>query len=216
MVSIEEYTVEAANAAPAVKAIAIVTVDDYTNAGQQVLKAKALLKRSDEIFDPVINATNKAHKESVKVKKDATAGLAEAIDDLGRRMSAWKREQDQIAADALAKADRERMDREKMAREAEAQGDAKLAAEVRAVPVAAAPVVQAAPKIAGIVERTTYRAVVTEPDGLMKLVQAIAAGTVHIRYVEANMVELNAKARADKWSGAMFPGVESVESSKSS
>ena len=105
-----------------------------------------------------------------------------------------------------------RKEREKLeARAAKAESSGKVE-KAQALQMAAASVIQPtiAPtvaKIAGISTRTNYRAEVVDK---MELVKAVAAGTVPLNALDANMPFLNNQARAMKETLA-YPGVKVVQ-----
>lgn len=184
----------------------------------------------DEIaatFDPVIKAAFDSHRAALAAKAQHAEPVKAAQRHLKSVMGLYEAEQDRLRrveqlrlqAEAQAEAEAEaRAEAEERALqtavEAEQRGvdvdvEALAEAELAAAgPVYAAPVVTApaAPRVAGVSSRETWRAEVTD---LAALVRAVAGGQVPITALEANMVFLGQQARSLK-SLLAYPGVRAV------
>ena len=115
----------------------------------------------------------------------------------------------ELEARAQEAARKEREKLEARAAKAEASGKAEKAEalQVAAASVIVPTVASTVSKISGISTRTSYRAEVVDK---MELVKAVAAGTVPLNALDANLPFLNNQARAMKETLA-YPGVRVVQ-----
>ena len=217
----------ASNAVQAARAFKVVSADAYEAAARQLKHIKAAQKNLAEKKDSLVRPINQALKAVRDLFRGPEAELDEAENLYKRGMIAFSDEQDRLRREEQRKADeaaeRERRRLEKEAREAEeraaaarAAGDIKKAekleakADVRTDAAASvvAPVIQReAPRVGGIQTRENWYAVVVD---LKALVDAIAAGTVPVIAVEANMKVLNAQAKSLR-KELNWPGVRAAK-----
>ena len=115
----------------------------------------------------------------------------------------------ELEARAQEAARKEREKLEARAAKAEASGKAEKAEalQVAAASVIVPTVASTVSKISGISTRTSYRAEVVDK---MELVKAVAAGTIPLNAIDANMPFLNNQARAMRDTLA-YPGVKVVQ-----
>ena len=207
---------------------ACTVVDDvgYAEAGDALkgIKAaqKALEIKKRKLLDPV-NATLRAIRELFEAPEHE---LKEAEGLYKRQLLSYedaqerRRKEEQRLADERAAAERRRLEKEAEETRARAaaaaeRGQTNLAerltakADLKADAATAtvAPVVQIEPpRVSDVVSRENWSAVVTD---LKALVAAVAAGTVPLLAIEANMKFLNNQAKAMK-KDLPYPGVTAV------
>lgn len=169
---------------------------------------KGIKSQIDDIKKPVLQA-EKDDTGPLNQEKARLGGLLTAYQAAQRRIREEEERQARIAAEKQA--EEEALQR---AIELAAAGEDEAAEAVLEEPIIAAPVVipASAPKPVGSVARLNYRAEVTD---LMKLVKAVAAGTVPLMAIVANEQFLNNQARTFK-EGLSYPGVEVKKSESTS
>lgn len=153
----------------------------------------------DDVKKPILDA-EKADMGQIKEAKDALSVI----------LLKYNKEQERIHQEAVRKAQeeaRKAAEEQKLAEAiaAEAAGEKEEAEAIINEPtLAPASIVQKpVSKVAGEVGKKTYQAKV---DDLMKLVKAVAAGTVPILAIKADEPWLNGQARAFR-EGLNYPGV---------
>ena len=222
----KEITEPASAIVAAARAFKVTNAVTYEDAADQLKRVKGAQKALDEkkrtLLNPV-NATLKAIRDLFRGPEEELT-LAENL--FKRSMLGWSEEQEELRraeqrkADERAETERRRLAREALEAEeraaaARAAGDIKKAEKLEAKADnrtdAAAAVVPAViqrepPRVGGITERENWSALVTD---LKALVVAIAAGTVPLSAVEANMKVLNSSAKALK-RVLNWPGVRAV------
>lgn len=206
------------------RARAAVVMDDtsYRVVADMLLGIKALRKKIAETFDPHIARAFQAHRALTRDKAETEAPLAEAERVIKDTLAAYDTEQERLRVEAQRLADeaaRQRDEDERLARAAAMEiegreyGDDALVDEAHAlietppVPVTAAPVAKAVPKVQGISYRVTYSARVTDVRALVKF---IAANPQYVNLIVPNMTAINAQARSLK-SALQIPGVQVLE-----
>lgn len=160
----EEVKQEALTMPDRAKSIAIITAEDYTAAGEFLLGIKAVRKRIDETFDPIIDKAHQAHKEALAQKKKVEAPLIEAEGIIKPKIAEYNSEQERIRKEEerrLAEVARKEEEERRLA-EAEAAEKAGDIAEAQAIldePVYVPPVVvqKTTPKVSGIAMTTVWR-----------------------------------------------------------
>lgn len=196
-----------------VQALALVTQTDANRASEHLSGLKKLLKRIDARFEIPLAPARAAVKRLLEMKREATAPVEAAHDELNSRLLLWSAEQRaaaesaaRVAAEAARKAEEERVLAEAKAHEA--AGEPHLAEMLldgpmeALVPVVAMPV--AAPTFSGLATKTYYSAKVVS---LRDLVVAVAAGKAPLEALLPNQTYLNDQARTFK-TGFRLPGVE--------
>ncbi len=184
----------------------------YTEAGARLQGIKALSKKLDDTFDPHIKRAFDAHRALVAEKKTHQTPLQTTEALLKTAMLGYMQEEERKRREIEAKAQEEaRKEREKLearAAKAAAAGKTEKAEALQATAAAVmAPLIPVTTqKLAGISTRITYSATVTD---LLELCKAIAAGTIPVNAVTANMPFLNNQARVMKETLA-YPGVKVV------
>lgn len=205
------------------RARAVVIKDDasYTGAAELLKGIKALRVRIAETFDPHIRRAHEAHKALVKQKADTEAPLTEAESIVKRSLVAYQSEQDRLKREEARKREEDARRQEETRRLEEAAALERVAADtdddaMRALahevleapmPIVAAPVERATPKVAGISYRDTYSArVVSVP----RLIAFVAKHPQFANLLVPNTTALNQLARAQK-EMLQIDGVEVVK-----
>ena len=194
------------------KSIIIRTQPQYIGASDFLKRVKTLYAKISEVFEPIIEAAHKTHKEAVAKKKGLVSPIEEAESIVKMAMLDYKEEQDRIARaeqERLNKeAERKQAELQKKADEARKKGDESKADKFEEkVAVTIAPIVASkAEKIEGISYREKWYAEITD---LMALVIAVVKGKAPITFLQANMSALDKTASAIK--GTMsYPGVKFI------
>lgn len=191
------------------KAFRITSGPQFEDAGAKLKDIMALKKKIAGIFEPHIKRAFEAHRALVTEKKEHEAPLIEAESHIKRAMLGYQQEEErkrrELEAKAQEAAAKERAKLEAKAAAVEARGKPVLAEALReqAAAVVAPILAPTTPKVSGISTRTAYKAVVTDK---LALVKAVAAGTVPLNALDANMAFLNNQARAMKET-LVYPGV---------
>lgn len=194
--------------------IIIVSNETYIQAGEQRQVIKGLLKRIDDLMDPVVKAAHEAHKVAVNQKKSVAQPLMDADLLLMRSRLKWEGEVERkrIAEENRLRQEAEERERDRQLAEAARlaeSGDVAAASELLDEPLEIKEVVKvesSLPSMAGFSGRTTWRAEVVD---LKALVKAVAEGRAPIECLEANQVFLNRQATAFR--GALqIDGVRAV------
>jgi hypothetical protein len=173
---------------------------------------KPLRALINETFDPIIKAAHESHKVALAAKAKVEAGPATAenvvklaLSGYTKRLLLAEKEANERALAEARKAEEDR--RLAQAAELELLGRGEQAQALLDKPIIVpvpATVTHAVPKVSGVVNRTSYSAVVTD---LQLLVEYVAQHPDQIGLLQPNQVALNALARALK-TNARIPGVE--------
>lgn len=203
------------------RAATVVDAASYQTAADLLLGIKDLRKEVAATFDPIIASWVRGHRESLQTKREHDAPLDEAEQIIKAGLRAFDAEQQRLAAIEQRRRDeeaRQREEDERLARAAAMEiegrqyGDAALVEEAHAlleqppVPPVVARVMPSTPKVAGITQRVTYRAEVTN---LHALITHIAAHPQLVNLLLPNLTALNAQARSLK-TAMQLPGVRVV------
>jgi hypothetical protein len=210
----------------AARAFKVTNAAQYEDAAVLLKVVKGAQKELAEKKATLVGPINQALKAIRDLFRGPEDQLDEAEGLYKRTMVAWSAEQEelrrkeQLKLDAAARAERER--KEEQARKAAADAlaarqagdlakadrlDQKADRLEGAAAIVTAPIVQReAPRVAGIVERENWTAVVLDK---VALVAAIANGQVPLMAFEPNMKFLNNQAKAMKKELA-YPGVKAV------
>lgn len=190
------------------------TPEDAEDAGAILREVKGLGKELEEKRTSITKPINQALREINALFKPAKAWLADAEQHLKSKMLQFQNEQARIARELQAEADalarKERAKLERRAAKAEAKGKTKKAEALSQVAeTTTAPVVKsAAPKVAGIARRETWKAEVMDMEAL--LVHIIRERPDLLPLVKIDQSALNALAR--KLEGELhLPGVQAVK-----
>lgn len=185
----------------------------FKQAAEYVVTLKGAIKKWDSIIGPMCDAARKSWQEANALRSKVEDPLKNAIANiLTPRMSSFRQaqerrrqaEEDRLAAEAKKRAEDEALEN---AQELHNAGFAKEAEAMIAAPVAVAtPVVPKAEKVAGLSERQIWSAEVVSKMGLVK---AVAAGTVPLVALDANMPFLNSQAKSMK-AEMHIPGVKAT------
>ena len=192
----------------------IVSPDVAIAAGEDLVAVKTLAKQVEEKRTAITGPINQALREVNALFKPAQEWLAEAERLLKGALLAFNAEQARIAGEAQAKADAEAAkEREKLERQAEradAKGRTAEAEELhsRAQAQVAPVVTSAAPKIAGLVGRETWRAEVLDKAALVRHV--VEARPDLMALLQVDQAGLNGLARTLK-DALVLPGVRVVK-----
>lgn len=199
------------------KAAAVRVVDQLSHdSAAEDLKAIARLeKQITDYHKPFKEQANRLHKDICAAETKLLAPLKAARPIYSQKIVGWENEQRRIQREVQQRAEEEarRLAREAalanavQAEEAGAPEDVVTRILERPAFVATPVVAPTFQKSAGVTAVATWHAEVIDLKGLLK---AIIAGTVPESYVQANMVPLNARARAEKES-FMCPGVRAVK-----
>ena len=192
-----------------------ISTPELAEAAAHDLKAvKALVKQIEEKRTSITQPINQALREVNALFKPPKEYLKRAEVLLKAKLLEYQTEQDRIArelqaeADALARKEREKLERR--AAKAAAKGKAEKAEALSQVAeTTAAPVIKsAAPKVAGVVRRETWKAEVTDQ---LALIQHIVNDRNDLLYlVKIGQAALNDLARTHK-DDLDLPGVEVVK-----
>lgn len=213
VVETQAITAESTEILTAAQTFKIATTEQYEDAGARLMAIKALSKKIDETFDKHIATAFKAHRDLVAEKKTHQTPLQTAEALIKRALLSYQQAEEQKRREAEARAQevarKEREKLEEQARKAAEKGKVERAEalQVAAASVVAPTIASTTPKIAGISTRTSFRAEVVDK---LELVKAVAAGTVPLNALDANLPFLNNQARAMKETLA-YPGVKVVQ-----
>jgi hypothetical protein len=193
-------------------ALTVTDAASYMTAADFVKGIKAMRRKVESAFGPIVQKAHAAWKEAGAQRKLADEPLALAEQIIKRGMANWTSEQQRLAHVTARQDEAElrRRDSEDRLAEAvalEADGEAGMAEALLAAPVIVAPVVAAPhlPTIAGISQRQVWKAQVDDLPALIAAADqdphGVAAGLITV-----NQVALNGLARSLK--GALtVPGV---------
>lgn len=189
----------------------ITTAELAEAAGHDLKAVKALAKQIEEKRTAITGPINKALREVNALFKPAKEWLGQAEQLLKAKLLEFQTEQERIAqelqaeADALAKKEREKLERR--AAKAKAKGKTEKAEALSQVAeTTTAPVIKsAAPKLAGIATRETWKAEVVDELALVKHI--VEERRDLMRLVKIDQALLNAEARHLK-DELNLPGVE--------
>ncbi len=190
------------------------TPEHAEDAGATLREIKGLGKELEEKRTSITKPINLALREINALFKPAKDWLGDAEQVIKAKILSYQSEQDRIAreaqaeADALARKEREKLERR--AAKAAAKGKAEKAEALSQVAeTTAAPVIEsAAPKLAGIARRETWKADVT--DLRLLLNHIVNERPDLLRIVTINQGLLNAEARHMK-DQLDLPGVDVVK-----
>ncbi len=192
-----------------------VTTPEMAIATAEDLKAvKTLAKQLNEKRLAITRPLNDALKEVNALFKPAKEWLKEAEGLLKNKLLDFQNEQERIAREAQAEADAEaRKERERLERKAKlasAVGMSEKAEELRekAETQIAPAITSAAPKIAGVTRRETWKAEVTDKAALLKHIVEVRPDLLAL--VKIDQSALNAQARSLK-DELNLPGVKVVK-----
>lgn len=196
------------------KADAIAVVDQASyDAADALNKAARDEKKAFHVFFDPIDETSKKQRQAVIAQgKAVDEPLDYVIKVTGDKQAAWyRKEQARIAEEKRAAEEAARKAAEEAALAAAAElADAGMTAAADAAleaPVVVPKIDIAGPeKAEGVSFRTTYSAEVVN---LLELVKAVAAGSIPVSYLTADMTALNGWARSTKGTDTI-PGVRVV------
>ena len=176
---------------------------------------KLRIDKLHEIFDPICQAADKAHKQAVATRKEQIDPLERLKDQIGRQASGWRAEQERLRLaeqQRLQEEARRQEDAQRLAAaaQAEQEGEHDLAAaildEAVTAPTPTVILPRATPKLAHTSFTTRYKAKVINK---LVLVKAVANGIVPLVAVDENMPYLNNRARHEE-QALSIPGVVAV------
>ena len=177
----------------------ITTPETAIQAGGDLKAVKTLAKQVNSKRLAITKPLNDALKEVNALFRPAQISLTNAEELLKSKILAYQNDQDRFAralqakADATARKEQEKL--EKRAAKAEAKGKTEKAEVLRQVAEAqTAPVIQsAAPKLAGVARRVTWKAEVT--DKLALIMHIVEERRDLMRLIKIDQAALNAEAR---------------------
>lgn len=195
----------------------IIVLDDasFASAGEFLRDVKRREGGWEEFFSPLLRQAVDTHKAILARKKEVLSPLEKAEGIVKSKVTRYNLEQLEKAA---------KLQRELEAAARKAEEDRRLADAAAAVeagipeeavmetfdapivPMSVAPA-PPPPKVQGLSFATTYKAEVTN---LLELVRFVAANPSHLALLMANVVSLNAMAKAQK-EGLALPGVRVVK-----
>ena len=197
------------------RASALIVNDNPTfeQAGEMLRDIKTVLGEIADTCDPVVKAANAAHKAATQQRntlqgplKTAETTIKRAMGDYLAKQERERREEEGRQVAEARKAEEEA--RLAQAEALEAAGDSEAAERTLDAPVTPPPPpprpAMAAPKVAGIAARKTWKARVTDP---MALIRGVAAGSVPAKALKIDEGWLNRQAQALETELA-YPGVE--------
>lgn len=210
LIETKEIAAESSQALTVAKGFKITSTEGYLKSAEMLKGIKALMKKLDDVFDPHIKRAFEAHRALVGEKKVHQTPLVEAEGIVKRAVLSYQLEEErkrrEIEARAQEEARKQQERLEERAAKAEASGKVEKAAALQqaAASIVAPIIAPSMPKVAGLSTRVTYKAVVVDK---LELVKAVAAGTVPLNALDANMPFLNNQARVMKDTLA-YPGVK--------
>lgn len=174
---------------------------------------KARIDRLHEIFDPICQAADKAHKQAVGARAEQIDPLVRLRQQVSTSAAIWHREQEEKRLEEERRLQDEARRQEEAQRlaaaaQAEAEGQPELAAAILEDPAPPPTVIvpRTTPKLTHTSFTTRYVARVANK---MVLVKAVADGRVPLVAVDENMSYLNSRARQEK-TALSIPGVEAI------
>lgn len=197
------------------KSLVIANGDHYKSASNDLMRIKGVLKRINEVFDPIVSKAHETHKAAVAAKKSLTDPLDTAEKAIKKAMIAYDEEQERIAKEleeqhrkeAEAKAaekKRELIDQADLAIELGADDTAEELLNQSDTVQALTPVVTAnTVSVGGIAKKKTWKAKVVNP----KLVPAYF-GEFELRKINEWQLTKIAQMTGG---AAQIPGVEFYE-----
>lgn len=195
-------------------ALVIADNDTYKQAGFMLKGIKALSREADDLFDPVIEDANRAHKSALAAKRTVTDPLktAEAILKRGMGEYTSELERKRLAEETrLRELAEKQASEERRARLAEAakEGPQKLAEAVTApqAPPAAVTVAKTAPKVEGISTRMVWKSEIVDLDAFLRFALERPKGVnTFLDMVSVDLPRLTALGR-DTDGAITVPGV---------
>ena len=194
--------------------IVVRDAESYQMAGETWKSLTALEKKIKAYWEEDVSSALKLHRSLVAKRDAMLVPVGEQKNTLRLGMKSFEDEQDKIRRVEQARLEEEARKAAEEAALAKALALEKNGHKAAAETVIATPVVvptvyvpKTTPTGFGNATRRVWSAEVTD---LMALVKAVAAGTVPIQAIEANMVFLNGQSRMLK-SALAYPGVRSVE-----
>lgn len=191
----------------AAHAMVITTAPQYEAACAMLLTAKAGSRACDEAFDEDIANWNHGHKNALATKKRYQDPFMKIEVILKPRIRAYQDEQEHQRQLAQKQAQEEAQLAEAIHHEQ--LGDTRAAEDVlngRGVVSVSVPALPTMPKVAGILKRDYWSALVEDK---LALVKAVASGAVPLAALDPNHAFLNEQARALKDS-LRYPGVKAI------
>ncbi len=195
------------------KTYKIANAEQYTSAGAELLRIKAIRTQVADLFDPVVKKAHEAHKAATEARKKLIDPLDEAERAIKMAMGTYDQEQRRLAAaeearlraEAEAKAAAERAKLEAQAEKALEKGNEEKAAALleraeTVIPMAPVVVPQTV-KVAGVQTRYVRKARVIDA----AKVPAYWGG-VELRTI--NQSALNQLAKLSPNQPSQIPGVE--------
>ncbi len=228
--SVEQISKEVIPLPKQAQLIVVKDQDSLGRANQFFLDIKAIRKKIDDTFSPIISAARKAHQEAIAQRKKIEEPLIIAEKYLNGQVIVYTIEQEKKRAEEKERlrqeAIKQEMDRRKkeederirQAAELEAVGavDEAEALMVEAIEEKEKPIEIYAPppetpkvKLEGASIKEYWSAQVTD---LKSLCKAVGEGECPIAYIEANMSALNDQARSLK-KEMNIPGVKAISMS---
>ena len=98
IVKVEELRAEVSPVLARAGALVIVTPDDYSQAGEFCKEIARALRKVGEVCDPVVQATDKAHKDAVALRASFADPLKAAKTTVTQKQMTWQAEQERIRA----------------------------------------------------------------------------------------------------------------------
>jgi len=194
----------------------ITTPETAIAAGEDLKAVKSLAKQVEAKRTAITGPLNKALKEVNALFRPAKGWLKEAEGILKGEILRFQAEQDRIARELQAKVDAEtRKEREKLemkARLAQVVGKDEKAEELlEEAETQIAPVVKsAAPKIAGISTRETWKAEVFDKQALLKHIVEEQPALIVLVKIDQSLLNARARELKDEFD---LPGVKAIKES---
>lgn len=173
----------------------VLSAVDYAAAGELLLQVKALRKSIQTAFEEPKAKAYETHKSISRLEKDLLAMPTEAESTIALKMMRWqKQEQEKQELQARKEAEAER---KKEIKQLQRKGDTEALEELQDSPLEIAAVV-AAPRVAGLSTRSTWKFKVTDETLIPR------------DYLCVDEVKIGAQVRAFKQM-TRIPGVEVYE-----
>lgn len=137
------------------KQLKVTNAASYEDAAAFCLGLKEGEKAIEELYADPVKKAHELHKALTGARKKLLEPLQEARSIVQGKMGTWSLEQQRKAQE---EAQREAEEQRKLElKQAKKEGDRELVKELQAAPVVAAPVVNAVPKVEGVVTRKVWR-----------------------------------------------------------
>jgi hypothetical protein len=216
---------EALTVSERAKAIKIVDAASYVVAGELLRGVKALQKRADETFDPICDATNKAHKAATQARAAVKTPLVEAEKALKDAILAYDDEQERVERERAAKvqsiaqsvADEVAIETASAFASAGMHAEAEAVLETAIASPATVIIPKSTPDVAGLSKTRTWSGAVDDVVLFLATALGVDPKTVRVRQDMVMLIDVRQKdvdRLAVTFKGnlsAAYPGLKAIE-----